>query len=141
MCRADYSLACASSCFSWRRSVASMRERRGASEASARRMATKVSVMRTDAATAVGEFNTDANMIMPCSVKAYGRYRLPPQLEVTICDLKFEGFSMLFRGAFRTSKSSSALEVTICDLKFPVSSLVNWNMNRSGKRSMLRFTA
>jgi len=32
---------------------------------------------------------TLASCKTPCSVNAKGRYRWPPQLEITICDLKF----------------------------------------------------
>ena len=53
--------------------------------------------------------------------------KLAPRLlfKVTICDLKLV----------------SIFEATICDLKSASSSLVNWNMKRSGKRSKLRLTA
>ena len=66
---------------------------------------------------------------------------MPPQLEVTVCDLKILPESPSFKVTFCDLKSVPALEVTNCDLKFVTSSLVNWNMNRSGKRSMLRLTA
>ena len=46
------------------------------------------------------------SIAMPCSVKTNGSYRRPPQLETTICDLKFS-----------------------------VSSFASWNMKSSGKRS------
>ena len=77
---------------------------------------------------AVSLLSTAESIAIPCSVNAYGMYfRCCPCLlfKVTICDLK-----LVF-----------AFKVTICDLKSGTSSLVNWNMNRSGKRSMLRFTA
>jgi len=32
--------------------------------------------------------STLESIAIPCSVNAIGRYLLPPQLEVTICDLK-----------------------------------------------------
>ena len=35
------------------------------------------------------------NIATPCSVKAIGIYRRPPQLEVTICDLKFSNSFLL----------------------------------------------
>ena len=113
----------------WRRSVASMRVRSGASEAKVRRMATKVSIMRTDAATAVLEFNTDANIVTPCSVKAYGKYRTPPRFEVANCDLK--GVS---------ANAPNSFEVANCDLKLSMSSCERRNMNRAGKRATLRLT-
>ena len=97
-----------------RRSVASMRAKRGVMDARARRIATNVSVIRTDAANAVGEFNTDANMIMPCSVNAYGRYLVPPRFEVANCDLKT-----------LSPVSAPLFEVAICDLKSTTSSAVN----------------
>ena len=59
----------------------------------------------------------DDSIITPCSVKAKGSLRLPPQLDVTICDFKFEA--------------------AICDLKDSYSSSVNRNMNSGGKRSII----
>ena len=40
-------------------------------------------------------FNTVINIYIPCSVKAYGLYLLPPQLEVKNFDLKIEYSSSL----------------------------------------------
>ncbi len=40
-------------------------------------------------------FSTLDNMATPCSVNAIGKYLSPPQLEVTICDLKLRN-SFLF---------------------------------------------
>ena len=33
------------------------------------------------------------------------------------------------------------LAITVCDFKFSTSTLLNWNMKRSGKRFLFRFTA
>jgi hypothetical protein len=71
--------------------------------------------------TARGLRSTLESIATPCSVKARGRYRLPPQLEVTNCDLK--------------------LEAPHWSLKFSNSSGVSWNMKSSGNLSMLRLTA
>ena len=57
--------------------------------------------------------NTLDNMATPCSVNAYGNVRRPPH----------------------------ELEVTICDLKFESSRVVNRNMKSRGNRPTLRFTA
>ena len=57
--------------------------------------------------------NTLDSIATPCSVKAYGlALRLPPQLEITICD-------------FKLANSLS----------------VNWNIKSSGNLSIFRFTA
>ena len=40
-------------------------------------------------------FKTVISIYMPCSVKAYGRYRKPPQVEVKFFDLKIESISSL----------------------------------------------
>ena len=72
--------------------------------------------------------STAESIAIPCSVNAYGMYfRCCPcrLFKVTICDLKLV----------------PTFKVTICDLKSETSSLVNWNIKRSGKRSMFRFTA
>src|SRR6266571_961477 len=53
------------------------------------------------------------NMATPCSVKAYGAYRLPPR---------------------------PLFEVAICDLKNAPSSEVSWNMKSFGNRGRLRLT-
>ena len=98
-------------------------------EAIARRMATNASVIFTDALTAVGEFNTEASMMTPCSVNAYGRYRVPPRFEVANCDLKAV-----------VPNSAPPFDVANCDLKLATSSDASRNMKRSGNRSPLRFT-
>jgi hypothetical protein len=36
-------------------------------------------------------------MVTPCSVNAYGKYRLPPQHEVTNCDLMFAAINVYKR--------------------------------------------
>ena len=53
------------------------------------------------------------NIATPCSVNAYGNVRRPPH----------------------------ELEVTICDLKFEISRLVKRNMKSRGNRLAFRFTA
>ena len=77
-----------------------------------RRMATKARMIAMFALIAISLLKRPASIEMPCSVKAWGNALLsPPQLEVP-----FRHF------------------------KFSTSSLVNWNIKSSGKRSMLRLT-
>ena len=54
------------------------------------RSRTKALTTSTLISTALGELRTDAAMTAPCSVKAVGGFRLPPQsdLEVANCDFK-----------------------------------------------------
>src|SRR5688572_1142696 len=61
---------------------------------------------------AISLFKTEESMAIPCSVKAKGIFRTPPQLEVTICDFKFS-----------------------------ISFLVNWNIKSAGNLSGFLFTA
>ena len=62
-------------------------------------------------------FSTEESMATPCSVKARGILRLPPQF------------------------ADGELEVTICDLKFAVSCSVSENMKSVGNRAGFRLTA
>jgi hypothetical protein len=48
-------------------------------------------------------FRTEDNMATPCSVKAKGIFREPPQLDIAICDFKFWF-------------SSAELDIANCDL-------------------------
>ena len=75
-------------------------------------MATNARIIRIFTSTAIPDFNTLLNIAMPPSVKAYGRYLVPP--------LPFE--------------------VAICDLKLLSSSRVSSNMKSSGKRSIFLLT-
>ena len=54
------------------------------------RKRTKARTTKTLIATADSELSTVAAMIAPCSVKAYGKERLPPRpiFEVANCDIK-----------------------------------------------------
>jgi len=60
---------------------------------------------------AVSLFSTPESMASPCSVNAFGNLRVPPQLDVTICDFKLSN-----------------------------SSWVIWNMKSGGNRLAFRFT-
>ena len=73
----------------------------------------KARTISTLTCTALSLRSTVANIATPCSVKAYGMERLPPQ----------------------------DLEVTICDLKITNSAGLSWNMKSVGKRDTLRLTA
>ncbi len=57
-----------------RRSTTSSRDRIGATDASALRIATKALVIRMLTSAAISLFRTLASMRIPCSVNAYGRY-------------------------------------------------------------------
>jgi len=48
----------------------------------------------------------------PCSVNTIDKYRAPPQLEVTNCDLK------LSNSSFVSSNLISQLDIAICDIKY-----------------------
>ena len=61
-----------------------------------------VSFVATCLSTAPGLFRTVAAMMAPCSVNASGRFRVPPQLDVANCDIKFRTSSS------ETSKMKSA---------------------------------
>jgi len=69
-------------------------------------------MISTLAAIARGLFRTPESIATPCSVKAYGAYRLPPR----------------------------PFEITICDLKDSASTGLRRNMKSPGHRSGFRFT-
>src|SRR5438094_5944544 len=76
-------------CTSYRFSSSSSLRARWAWDAVIRRSRTKARMISTLTAIARGLFRTPESIATPCSVKAYGAYRLPPRpFEITICDLK-----------------------------------------------------
>jgi len=52
------------------------------------RICTKARTTNNETSIARGELSTVAAIRAPCSVKAKGGFRFPPQLEVTNCDFK-----------------------------------------------------
>jgi len=58
--------------------------------------------------------STFASCKTPCSVKTKGKYLLPPQLEVTICDLKFLNSSP-FNSNIKCNGKISIFRFTACE--------------------------
>ena len=81
-----------------------------------RRIAVKALMILMFTAIAVLLLNTLLSIAIPFSVNANGNLRVPPQLDVAICDFNSAGD------------------------RDEYSSCVSWNIKSSGKRSMLRFT-
>ena len=65
---------------------------------------TKARTMNKLISIALSDRSTFAAMRAPCSVNTVGGYRLPPQLEVTDCDLKLENSSAVRRNEKSSGK-------------------------------------
>ena len=71
-------------------------------------------MISTLAAIARGLFRTPESIATPCSVKAYGAYRLPPRpFEITICDLK-DSASAGLRRNLKSPGNRSGFRFTDC---------------------------
>jgi hypothetical protein len=82
------------SLFSMRASSSSSRLASSLLVAIISRSLTKARMISTLTAIARGDRSTEESIATPCSVKAYGGWRRPPQdeLEITDCDLKLLNF-------------------------------------------------
>ena len=78
------------------------------------RISTNVSIILILTCIAISLLSTAESIAIPCSVKTYGRYLLPPL---------------------------PSFEVTNCDLKESYSSFFSWNLKFSGNLSIFLFTA
>jgi len=93
----------------------------------------KTSIIRMLIFLALGLLCTCASCKIPCSVKTKGKYLWPPQLEVTICDLKFLN-SFSDSSNIKCSGKISALRLTAY-----LSTFVSTSYNSAKSRPIITF--
>src|SRR6266566_3033451 len=123
-------------CTSYRFSSSSSLRARWAWDAVIRRSRTKARMISTLMAIARGLFRTPESIATPCSVKAYGAYRLPPRpFEITICDLKDSASAGLRRNMKSPGNRSGSASRTARGHRARVPRLLRLRRARPGLRA------